>query len=256
MAATSRLQGYEDGFFIGPHLFDRVTPEMEIYRQEIFGPVLSPGARGQLRGGAGACDGPRIRQRHRDLHPRRRHRAGFRQPDQYRHGGDQRADPGAAGLSHLRRLEEIGLRRSEPARARRLPLLHQDQDRDGALAERASRKAASSTSMDAVRCDMPWLISGCRRTPTAADMCGSASKWDRAGRVARLGRHVAAITFPARSGRTGRGCGQSASRPDQIPRADLRPAWPGRAPRQSPAARRARSRARARERPAATDRRM
>jgi malonate-semialdehyde dehydrogenase (acetylating) / methylmalonate-semialdehyde dehydrogenase len=35
------LQGYEGGFFIGPHLFDRVTPEMEIYRTEIFGPVLS-----------------------------------------------------------------------------------------------------------------------------------------------------------------------------------------------------------------------
>ncbi|WP_425039151.1 CoA-acylating methylmalonate-semialdehyde dehydrogenase [Primorskyibacter sp. S187A] len=35
------LQGYEDGFFVGPHLFDRVTPEMDIYRKEIFGPVLS-----------------------------------------------------------------------------------------------------------------------------------------------------------------------------------------------------------------------
>lgn len=35
------LQGYEDGFFVGPHLFDRVTKEMDIYRQEIFGPVLS-----------------------------------------------------------------------------------------------------------------------------------------------------------------------------------------------------------------------
>ncbi|MEO0371993.1 MAG: CoA-acylating methylmalonate-semialdehyde dehydrogenase [Pseudomonadota bacterium] len=35
------LQGYEDGFFVGPHLFDRVTPDMEIYKQEIFGPVLS-----------------------------------------------------------------------------------------------------------------------------------------------------------------------------------------------------------------------
>jgi malonate-semialdehyde dehydrogenase (acetylating) / methylmalonate-semialdehyde dehydrogenase len=34
------LQGYENGFFVGPHLFDRVTPEMDIYRQEIFGPVL------------------------------------------------------------------------------------------------------------------------------------------------------------------------------------------------------------------------
>ncbi|MCW4116061.1 CoA-acylating methylmalonate-semialdehyde dehydrogenase [Aurantimonas sp. MSK8Z-1] len=36
-----RMQGYEDGFYVGACLFDRVTPEMEIYRQEIFGPVLS-----------------------------------------------------------------------------------------------------------------------------------------------------------------------------------------------------------------------
>ena len=36
-----KLQGYEDGFFVGPHLFDHVTPDMDIYKQEIFGPVLS-----------------------------------------------------------------------------------------------------------------------------------------------------------------------------------------------------------------------
>ena len=35
------LQGYEEGFFLGGSLFDRVTPGMEIYKQEIFGPVLS-----------------------------------------------------------------------------------------------------------------------------------------------------------------------------------------------------------------------
>jgi malonate-semialdehyde dehydrogenase (acetylating) / methylmalonate-semialdehyde dehydrogenase len=34
------LQGHEQGFFIGPSLFDRVTPAMESYREEIFGPVL------------------------------------------------------------------------------------------------------------------------------------------------------------------------------------------------------------------------
>ena len=34
------LQGYEDGFFVGPHLFDRVTRDMDIYQTEIFGPVL------------------------------------------------------------------------------------------------------------------------------------------------------------------------------------------------------------------------
>ncbi|MCB1369007.1 MAG: CoA-acylating methylmalonate-semialdehyde dehydrogenase, partial [Rhodobacteraceae bacterium] len=36
-----KMQGYEDGFFVGAHLFDHVTTDMEIYKQEIFGPVLS-----------------------------------------------------------------------------------------------------------------------------------------------------------------------------------------------------------------------
>ena len=35
------LQGYEDGYFVGPHLFDNVTKDMDIYKTEIFGPVLS-----------------------------------------------------------------------------------------------------------------------------------------------------------------------------------------------------------------------
>nr|WP_321456418.1 CoA-acylating methylmalonate-semialdehyde dehydrogenase [uncultured Cohaesibacter sp.] len=34
------LEGYEKGFFVGPTLFDNVTEDMEIYKQEIFGPVL------------------------------------------------------------------------------------------------------------------------------------------------------------------------------------------------------------------------
>jgi malonate-semialdehyde dehydrogenase (acetylating)/methylmalonate-semialdehyde dehydrogenase len=34
------LQGHEDGFFVGPTLIDRVTPQMESYQEEIFGPVL------------------------------------------------------------------------------------------------------------------------------------------------------------------------------------------------------------------------
>lgn len=36
-----KLQGYEDGYFMGGSLFDHVTPEMDIYKTEIFGPVLS-----------------------------------------------------------------------------------------------------------------------------------------------------------------------------------------------------------------------
>ena len=34
------LQGHEDGYFVGPSLFDHVRPEMESYKEEIFGPVL------------------------------------------------------------------------------------------------------------------------------------------------------------------------------------------------------------------------
>lgn len=35
------VEGHEDGFFVGPVLFDRVTEDMRIYQEEIFGPVLS-----------------------------------------------------------------------------------------------------------------------------------------------------------------------------------------------------------------------
>ena len=34
-------QGYENGYYVGPTLIDEVTPEMTIWREEIFGPVLS-----------------------------------------------------------------------------------------------------------------------------------------------------------------------------------------------------------------------
>ena len=34
------VAGHEDGYFLGPCLFDNVTQEMRIYREEIFGPVL------------------------------------------------------------------------------------------------------------------------------------------------------------------------------------------------------------------------
>lgn len=36
-----KLQGYENGYFVGGCLFDNVTEDMDIYKTEIFGPVLS-----------------------------------------------------------------------------------------------------------------------------------------------------------------------------------------------------------------------
>ncbi|MEQ1961652.1 CoA-acylating methylmalonate-semialdehyde dehydrogenase [Xenorhabdus khoisanae] len=36
-----QVAGYENGYFVGPTLFDYVTPDMKIYKEEIFGPVLA-----------------------------------------------------------------------------------------------------------------------------------------------------------------------------------------------------------------------
>ena len=36
-----KIQGYENGYFVGPTLFDNVSENMTIYKEEIFGPVLS-----------------------------------------------------------------------------------------------------------------------------------------------------------------------------------------------------------------------
>ena len=61
-----------EGFWLGPTLFDDVTPDMDIYREEIFGPVLSVVRVDVVRGGGRADQRQRVRQRHRGLHQRRR----------------------------------------------------------------------------------------------------------------------------------------------------------------------------------------
>ena len=129
-----KMQGYENGFYLGGCLFDEVTPEMRIYKEEIFGPVLSV-----------------VRAKDYD--------EALRLPSEHEYGngvaiftrdGDAARDfaskvnvgmvginvpiPGAARLLHLRRLEALGLRRPEPARPGFDPLLHQDQDGHLALA--------------------------------------------------------------------------------------------------------------------------
>ena len=129
-----KMQGYENGFYMGGCLFDEVKPDMRIYKEEIFGPVLSVVRAKTYEESLQARQRPRVRQRRCHLHPRRRCGARLRRQGQRRHGRRQRADPGAACLLHLRRLEAIGLRRPQPARAGCDAILHQDQNRNVALA--------------------------------------------------------------------------------------------------------------------------
>jgi malonate-semialdehyde dehydrogenase (acetylating)/methylmalonate-semialdehyde dehydrogenase len=124
----------KEGFFLGTSLFDQVKPQMSIYKDEIFGPVLSvlrvetldqaielvnrnPYANGTAifteSGGAA-----------------RR----FENEVQVGNGRHQRADPGAGGLFLLRRLEELALRRPARARCRERQVLYPDQGRHHALA--------------------------------------------------------------------------------------------------------------------------
>ena len=58
-----------DGFFLGVSLLDDVTPDMTVYRDEIFGPgpMRRPGR--QLPGGGRTGGAEPLGQRHRDLHP-------------------------------------------------------------------------------------------------------------------------------------------------------------------------------------------
>ncbi len=65
------VEGHEDGFFVGPTVIDGVTTEMDVYTQEIFGPVLSV-VRADDRGRGDRPDQRQpLRQRHRHLHQQR-----------------------------------------------------------------------------------------------------------------------------------------------------------------------------------------
>ena len=141
------LQGHEKGFFIGPTLFDHVKPDMSApTRKRSSGPVLQIVRADDFEEAVRAAERAPVRQRRRHLHPQRPRRARVRRPRQCRHGRHQRADPGAGRLSHLRRLEALGLRRHQPARHGRRPLLDQDQDHHPALARRRRRTAKTPSS--------------------------------------------------------------------------------------------------------------
>ncbi len=131
-----RLQGHEEGFFIGPTFFDHVKPDFRSYQEEIFGPVL------QMVRADSFEEALRLPSEHqygngvaiftRNGHAAREFAA--------------RVNVGMVGINvpipvpvayhTLRRLEALRLRRHQPARHGRRALLDQDQDDHPALAGR------------------------------------------------------------------------------------------------------------------------
>jgi malonate-semialdehyde dehydrogenase (acetylating)/methylmalonate-semialdehyde dehydrogenase len=101
----------KEGYFLGTTLFDNVKPGMEIYKNEIFGPVLSVlrvktlDEAIALVNASPYANGTAIFTE-----------SALRERGPGRHGRRERADPGAGGLLFVRRLEEFAVRR--PARAR------------------------------------------------------------------------------------------------------------------------------------------
>ena len=128
-----KMQGYEDGYFLGGSIFDHVTTDMTIYKEEIFGPVLSFVRAKTYDEAAGMINehefgnGTAIFTRDGDAAREFAHDPG-------RHGGHQRSDPRAHGVPFIRRLEGFALWRPSHARAGRHALLYQAEDHHLALA--------------------------------------------------------------------------------------------------------------------------
>ncbi len=123
-----------DGFFLGPSLVDDVRPGMRVYDDEIFGPVLAVGTCRDVRRRVAARQRQPVRQRLRDLHPRRWRGPPVRVRCLLRHGRCQRAHPGAGCVLQLRWMEVVVVRRHRDLRTRGHRLLHAHQGRHRALA--------------------------------------------------------------------------------------------------------------------------
>jgi hypothetical protein len=129
-----RMQGYENGNFLGGCLFDRVRTDMRIYKEEIFGPVLSVVRAPTYDDAVGMVNaheygnGVAIFTRDGDAARTSRTR-------QHRHGRHQHPDPGPALLPQLRRLEALPVRRPPHPRHGGGEVLHEAEGDHVALAD-------------------------------------------------------------------------------------------------------------------------
>ena len=130
------LQGHENGFFVGPTLFDHVKPTMKSYQDEIFGPVL------QIVRAKDFEEAVRLPSEHEygngvAIFTRNGHAAReFTARVNVGMVGINVPIPVPVSLPQLRRLEALRLRRHRPVRAGGPALLDQEQGRHPALARR------------------------------------------------------------------------------------------------------------------------
>jgi acyl-CoA reductase-like NAD-dependent aldehyde dehydrogenase len=122
-------QECEKGFFVGPTIFDHVTEEMSCGREEIFGPVLCIKRVDSFEEGLQMMNNNRFRQRLGDLHRERPLRARVRAAHRRRHGRHQCRHSGSAWHLRIHRAQAVVLRRPALHGARRLHLLHRNQER-------------------------------------------------------------------------------------------------------------------------------
>ena len=123
----------DNGFFLGPTVFDEVSPKMTIGHEEIFGPVASIHARQDARRGDRADGVAPQRQRDLDLHLERQERPRVRAPRDGLDGGREHRRGRADGVLPVRRLARQLLRRPQGPRPRRLRVLHRQEGHDHAL---------------------------------------------------------------------------------------------------------------------------
>ena len=134
-----RVEGHEDGFFVGPCLLDRVTPGDEGLPGRGLRPVARRAACGHPRRRPRPRQREPLRQRHRGVHEQRRGGPDLPAQGHGRHDRHQRPDPRPDGVLQLRRVEGLTLRRPARPRTRRRRVLHPGEGRHVALAARRAR---------------------------------------------------------------------------------------------------------------------
>jgi hypothetical protein len=133
------LQGYENGNFLAPTLFDRVTRRCAATRTKSSAPCSRSCAR-RMSTKRSRWPPTMPMAMAWPCSPATARRAQLCRQGGSGHGRHQRADPGAGRLSQLWRVEALGLWRSQPIRHGRRALLHPHQDRDPALAQHVGRR--------------------------------------------------------------------------------------------------------------------